>query len=295
MFGRQQRLGRAAAALPARRAGDDLQSLLDLAAAFRVPVMASNGVRFATPEARPLYDVLTCIRHKTTLAEAGRRLTANAERYLKPPETMARLFADLPQALAGTEALAERLEFTLAESRLSLSRVSGAGGGDAGVVPAPAGAGRRARSLSAVSRSRPRADRARARSHREARSRRLLPHRLGHRQFLPAAGDSRAGPRVGGQQRRLLRARHHGGRSGRHGAAVRAVSLGGARRVAGHRSRSAERRPARARHSVRLRALRQARRGDDRQRHHLSRPQRRARSRQGARPRRRRHRSAGAD
>jgi error-prone DNA polymerase len=92
----------------------DLQSLLDLAAAFRVPVMASGGVRFATPEFRPLFDVFTCLRHKTTLAAAGRRLSVNAERYLKPPETMARLFADLPQALAGTEALAERLDFTLA-------------------------------------------------------------------------------------------------------------------------------------------------------------------------------------
>ncbi|MGE5835425.1 MAG: DNA polymerase III subunit alpha [Acidobacteriota bacterium] len=91
-----------------------IQSLLDLAAAFRVPVMASGGVRFATPESRPLYDVFTCLRHKTTLAEAGRRLSVNAERYLKPPETMTRLFSDLPQALAGTEALAERLEFTLA-------------------------------------------------------------------------------------------------------------------------------------------------------------------------------------
>jgi error-prone DNA polymerase len=90
-------------------------SLLDLGAAFRVPVMAANGVRFATPEARPLYDVFTCLRHKTTLAGAGRLLTANAERYLKPPEHMARLFADLPQALSGTEALAERLEFTLAD------------------------------------------------------------------------------------------------------------------------------------------------------------------------------------
>ena len=91
-----------------------LQSLIDLAAAFRLPVMASNGVRFASPEDRPLYDVVTCIRHKTTMEAAGRRLSVNAERYLKPPERMARLFADLPQALAGTEALAERLEFTLA-------------------------------------------------------------------------------------------------------------------------------------------------------------------------------------
>ena len=91
-----------------------LQSLMDLAAAFRLPLMASNGVRFASPESRPIYDVLTCIRHKTTLEKAGRLLTMNAERFLKPPEKMSRLFADLPQALAGTEALAERLEFTLA-------------------------------------------------------------------------------------------------------------------------------------------------------------------------------------
>jgi len=91
-----------------------LQSLMDLAGAFRLPVMASNGVRFASPEARPIYDVLTCIRNKTTLEKAGRLLTVNTERFLKPPDRMARLFADLPQAIAGTEALAERLEFTLA-------------------------------------------------------------------------------------------------------------------------------------------------------------------------------------
>jgi error-prone DNA polymerase len=92
----------------------DLQQLRDLAAACRLPVMASNGVRFATPEARPVYDVLTCLRHKTTLDGAGRRLSANAERYLKPPDVMAWLFSDLPEAIAGTEALAERLDFTLA-------------------------------------------------------------------------------------------------------------------------------------------------------------------------------------
>jgi error-prone DNA polymerase len=92
-----------------------MDSLIDLAEAFRVPVMVSNGVRFAAPDARPLYDVFTCLRHKTTLEQAGRRLACNAERYLKPPDVMARLFSDLPAALAGTAALAERLEFTLAD------------------------------------------------------------------------------------------------------------------------------------------------------------------------------------
>ena len=56
----------------------DNHLLLDLASAFHVPVLATNGVRFAEPSDRPLYDVLTCIRQKTTLAHAGRRLSCNA-------------------------------------------------------------------------------------------------------------------------------------------------------------------------------------------------------------------------
>lgn len=91
------------------------QRLIELGAAFRVPIMASNGVRFAAPDDRPLYDVFTSLRHKRTLANAGRLLSANAERYLKSPEAMTRLFADVPDALIGTERLAERLEFTLAD------------------------------------------------------------------------------------------------------------------------------------------------------------------------------------
>jgi error-prone DNA polymerase len=93
----------------------DTQTLVDLASAFHVPVVATNGVRFATPDARPLHDVLVCIRHKTTLERAGRRLARNAERYLKPPGVMARLFADMPEAVAATRALGERLTFTMAD------------------------------------------------------------------------------------------------------------------------------------------------------------------------------------
>jgi error-prone DNA polymerase len=93
----------------------DNHALIDLASAYRLPVVATNGVRFAEPADRPLYDVLTCIRHKTTLAHAGRRLTWNAERYLKAPDAMARLFSDLPEALTGARALAERLEYTMAD------------------------------------------------------------------------------------------------------------------------------------------------------------------------------------
>ena len=92
----------------------DNRILVSAAEAYRVPILATNGVRFATPEARPLYDVLTCIRHGTTLEHAGRRLAANAERYLKSPKQMQALFSDLPQAIANTRALSERLDFTLA-------------------------------------------------------------------------------------------------------------------------------------------------------------------------------------
>ncbi len=93
----------------------DNQALVDLASAFHVPVVATNGVRFAEPANRPLYDVLTCIRHKTTLERAGRRLTWNAERYLKSPDAMARLFSDMPGALAATGDLADRLHYTMAD------------------------------------------------------------------------------------------------------------------------------------------------------------------------------------
>ncbi len=89
--------------------------LRDLAAAFHVPLIASNGVRFADPVERPLFDVLTCIRHKTTIAQAGRRLAPNAERYLKPPAEMAALFADHPAALAATVELADRIQYSMAD------------------------------------------------------------------------------------------------------------------------------------------------------------------------------------
>ena len=93
----------------------DNQALLALASAFHLPAVATNGVRFARPDERPLYDVLTCIRHKTSLEYAGRRLARNAERYLKPPAEMAALFSDLPGTVAATRELAGRLAYTMAD------------------------------------------------------------------------------------------------------------------------------------------------------------------------------------
>ncbi len=90
-------------------------ALVDLAAAFRVPLLATGGVRFANVRERPLFDVLTCLHHHTDLAGAGRRLAPNAERYLKPRDEMAALFADWPGAVAATRELAERLQYTMAD------------------------------------------------------------------------------------------------------------------------------------------------------------------------------------
>jgi error-prone DNA polymerase len=93
----------------------DNAALVSLADAFRVPTLATNGVRFDAPAARPLFDVLTCIHHHTDLAAAGRRLAPNAERFLKLPADMAALFADQPGAVARTGELVDRLQYTMAD------------------------------------------------------------------------------------------------------------------------------------------------------------------------------------
>ncbi|MBM3809247.1 MAG: DNA polymerase III subunit alpha [Acidimicrobiia bacterium] len=94
---------------------DDNDALACLAEAFRVPLVATGGVAFATPEERPLFDVLTSIREHVTVMRAGRRLAANAERYFKPPAQMARLFADRPEAVRASVALADRLQFSMSD------------------------------------------------------------------------------------------------------------------------------------------------------------------------------------
>ncbi len=88
---------------------------IDLASACRVPIVATNDVRHATPRARSVLDVLTCIRAKTTLDDAGRRLLVNSERHLKSPAEMRELFRDRPEAIANTRRIAERCSFTLAD------------------------------------------------------------------------------------------------------------------------------------------------------------------------------------
>lgn len=84
-----------------------------LAAQCCVPLIALGDALYATPDQRPLHDILTAIRLKTTVQAAGRALAANAERHLKQPAEMARLFAACPDAIAQTLSFLARIAFTL--------------------------------------------------------------------------------------------------------------------------------------------------------------------------------------
>ncbi|HTR66970.1 MAG TPA: DNA polymerase III subunit alpha, partial [Terriglobales bacterium] len=88
---------------------------IEIARSLRLPLLATNGVCYATPQQRELCDVLTALRHHRTLATAGRLLARNSERHLKSPQEMQQLFADFPEAIANTVELSSRLEFTLGD------------------------------------------------------------------------------------------------------------------------------------------------------------------------------------
>ncbi len=92
-----------------------LDELQNLSQATDIPLLATNDPLYATPTQRPLHDILTCIAEKTTIAKAGRLLAANAERHLKSPQEMMRLFADCPDAIAETQKLLACIDFTLDE------------------------------------------------------------------------------------------------------------------------------------------------------------------------------------
>src|SRR5262245_61440505 len=89
------------------------RELIDLARAYRLPLVATNGVQYAKPYGREVLDVFTCIREHTHLGAAGKLLTQNAERHLKSDREMRAIFADLPEAIENTSRLAERLTFSL--------------------------------------------------------------------------------------------------------------------------------------------------------------------------------------
>ena len=102
------------------RRGDDRRKLAELQHIGRtveIPLIATNDVLYADAPQRALQDILTCIRAGATIETAGRMLEMNAERHLKHPREMARLFADCPEAIQETQALLSRMEFDLGQLR----------------------------------------------------------------------------------------------------------------------------------------------------------------------------------
>jgi error-prone DNA polymerase len=88
-------------------------AVIQIARRLKLPLLATNGVYYATRRQRQVADVFTCIRNHVRLETAGRLLSMNSERFVKSPKEMAQLFADLPEAIANTTELSSRLEFTL--------------------------------------------------------------------------------------------------------------------------------------------------------------------------------------
>ncbi len=102
------------------RGGKDARALARLSALSSetgVALIASNDALYDSPAARQLHDIVTCIREGTTVHNAGKRLQANAERHLKSPEEMARLFGSCPEAITATTDLFSRIRFTLDDLR----------------------------------------------------------------------------------------------------------------------------------------------------------------------------------
>ena len=96
--------------------------LAELGERLHAPLVAINDVAYHAPERRPLADMLTCVREKCTIAEAGLRLAVNAERHLKPPAEMARLFKNFPEAIARTVEIAKACQFLARRTEIRISR-----------------------------------------------------------------------------------------------------------------------------------------------------------------------------
>jgi error-prone DNA polymerase len=88
--------------------------LIALAGSLDLPWLVTNDVHYATPKGRLVHDVLTCLRHQTTLDEAGTLLRPNGEWHLKRPEKIAHRWRHYPEGIAATRAVAERCAFRMA-------------------------------------------------------------------------------------------------------------------------------------------------------------------------------------
>jgi error-prone DNA polymerase len=92
-----------------------LHRLFQLSQELKIRMVATNDVHYHNPIRRELQDVLTCVREKCTIYNAGFRLHPNAERYLKPGEEMIRLFRQYPEAIENSQIIADACSFSLSQ------------------------------------------------------------------------------------------------------------------------------------------------------------------------------------
>ena len=105
-------------AVSKRYQGNDakyLYRISQLSNEFNIPMVATNDVHYHIPERRQLQDIVTCVREKCTIYNAGYKLHPNAERYIKSPEEMQRLFTQYPEAIERTQEIAAACKFSLDE------------------------------------------------------------------------------------------------------------------------------------------------------------------------------------
>ena len=232
---------RAYLALTLRRRPNDqmrIHELNSLAQRFRVATVVTNDVLFHEPARRILQDVVTCIRHNVTIDEAGFRRERHADRYLKPPEEMARLFSRYPEAVARTMEIAARCTFSMDELAYQYPEERTMPGLTPQQALEKTHLGRRCGPVSGRPARRRQAEaRARAPADRAAAVRALLPDGEFNRPLRAVQGHPVPRQGVGRKLRRLLRARHHFDRSGTQRFAVRALRFRGTPRTAGHRRR----------------------------------------------------------
>ena len=249
-----------------------------------VPLIAVNDVLYHHPDRRPLADVLTCIREKTTIDRAGRKLRRQCR---APSETAGGNGAAVPRRAGGDRgnaALERRAHLLARRIALRISRRDHRRLRQRAGCARASHLRRRRQALPArPARQGARQHRARTRADRAARLRALFPHRLRHRALRALARNPLPGPRLGGQFRGLLLPRRHRGRSRPRRSPVRALHLARAARAARHRRRFRAR-AARGGHPIHLRQIRPRARRHRRHRDLLSRPLGHPRGRQGLRP-----------
>ena len=200
-------------ALSLRRRPNDqvrLHELSNLATGMNVATIVTNDVLFHKPGRRILQDVVTCIRHGVTIDELGERRERHADRYLKSPEEMHRLFGRYPEALARTLEIVERCKFSLDELAYQYPEERA----DPSLTPQQTlekltWEGAAKRYPEGLPDNGTNHARARASADRETALRPLLPDGELYRSLRAIQGHPLPGPRLGREQRGLLRPGHH--------------------------------------------------------------------------------------